>query len=445
MKGFDIPTVQLSLDTLIRECSNRKIPKEDLFYQFCSWNRENVHEVFKYRKFNYDFIDYLTLYNDGEHVLGYVGPSYDDFLINICRFLGIWKRKDTKDDQDLTNRLLERIERLRNIRSEYELRREFPILYDDLVQGRNYIRNVESMPQNTEEEQERYNEMRHYYYACGLRFRLDRFVQTQAEVYTRFVTRRKEYKELIQNKSFNSFFRNNFNMDKVAMLAVHGYLLKCEGATDEETYDKYMNLINLYLESNYDKEVAITTTKGVIVNRRTIEERLQKLKKRHPEKEVLAGWELVPEGKEVRKATQVSGPRSILMQEVDIDALKRAGERKENFYANSAYTAKVIGLEKYKGYVGYIYPNGEVLLDREYHEETPKSDKENAIYNMKVGDFETLSRLDKTVLRKHPKVGRIYHSKNWEKKAQEIVDRLGTIEDQVEVLRLVKKLKERRA
>ena len=445
MKGFDIPTVQLSLDTLIRECSKTNIPKDDLFLKFRAWNRENVHEVFKYRKFNFDFIDYVTLYNDGEHVLGFIGPCYDDFLMNICRFLGVRKHKETKDDQDLTNRLLERIERLRNVRSEYELRREFPVLYDDLVQGRNYIREVEQMPLETTEEQERYSDMRHYYYACGLRYRLDRFIQTQAEVYTRFVTRRQEYKELIQNKSFNTFFRNNFDMDKVAMLAVHRYLLCCEDATDEETYDKYMNLINLYLTSNYNKDVAIVTTGGKIVNKRTIEERLQKLKKRHPEKEVLAGWELVPEGKEDRKITQTGAPRTLFMREEDVDALRRAGHRKEDFYAKSAYTAKVIGLEKYKGYVGYIYPNGEVLLDREYQEESPKSDKENAIYNMKVGDFETLSRLDKTVLRKHPKVGRIYHSKNWEKKAQAIVDRLGTLEDQIEVVQLVKKLKEKRA
>ena len=444
MKGFEIPTVQLSLDTIIRECNKSGLPKDDIFYKFSKWNRENIHDVFKYRKFNFDFIDYVTLYNDGNHVIGFIGPCYDDFLMNICRFLGVRKRKDEKDDEVLTNRLLERIERLKNVRSEYELRREFPVLYDDLIQGRNYIREVENMPQTTPEEQARYEEMRHYYYACGLRYRLDRFIKTQAEVYTRFVTKRHEYKEVIQNKSFNSFFRNNFDMDKVAMLAVHRYLLCCEDATDEETYNKYMNLINLYLESDYNKDVAITSTGGSIINRRTIEERLQRIKKRHPEKEVLAGWELVPEGKEVRKATETREPRSILMQEVDVDSLRRAGKRKEAFYAQSAYTAKVLGLEKYKGYVGYIYPNGEVLLDREYQDDAPKRDKENAIYNMKVGDFEALSRLDKTVLRNNPKVGRIYHSKNWEKKAQAIIDRLGTLEDQKEVIQLVKRLKEKR-
>ena len=439
-----VPTINLSLHTLLRECRSTTRPQEDMFVDISLWNRENIHQIFRYRKFNYDFVDYITCYNDGEHVIGYLKPSYDDFLISITRFLGAYTSSDVVDNEELTEKLLQRVEKLKQIKTTYELKKEFPFLYDDLMQGRKYLDAVEKMAKETEEEQERYEAAKHYYYSCGLRRNVERFVTTQAEVYRRFVTQRKEYKKLIESKSFNRYMKNNFDMDKVAMLAVHTYLCRCEKATDEEEYQKYMSLIEKYLESNYNKDVAVTTKNGFVINKRILEERINLLKRKHAEKEVLAGWELVPEGKELVRVTTDHKPRVLKMTEVDIEALRKAGKRKEAFYQESAYTAKVVGLEKYKGYVGYIYPNGEVLLDREYRDDSPKSDKANAIYNMKVGDFETLSRLDKTTLRDNPRVGRIYHSKHWEDKAKEIVNRVGTLEEQKEVVQLVKRLKEKR-
>ena len=443
VKDFNIPTVNLSLDTLIRECSKKTRPGEDIFADLSLWNRENIHEIFRYRKFKYDFIDYVTCFNDGESVIGYIRPSYDDFLIKLCRILGLSVGKEIKDDNSLTEKLMARVERLKQIQSERELRKEFPVLYDDLTQGRGFINDVEQMPKKTEEEKKRYDSLRHYYYSCGLKQRIDRFIKTQGELYTRYVTRRHEYKELISKKSINRFFGQNFDMDKVALYTIHLYLYRCEHATSEEEYEQYMSYVEKYLKSDYDKNVAIQTKNGYIVNQTTIMMRINALRKKHAKKEVLAGWELVPEGKLPKTVKQEGTPRTITMTEKDVDVLRQVGRQKQEFYESTPYMARVIGLEQYRGYVGYIYPNGQVLLDREFNEDAPSSAKGNAIYNMKVRDFEALSRMDKTTLRNNPRVGRIYHSKHWEEKAREVIDRQADLLDHEEAVQLIKRLKQK--
>ena len=144
----------LSLEILIRECSNTQRPNEDLFYDFSYANRENIHSIFKYRKFNYDFTDTLTCYNDGEHIIGYIGPSYDDFLYNVLRFLGLEHKNKVEDNEELTKKMLERVKRLSEIKTELELQKEFPVLFDDLIQGRRFIQGVERMSRKTEEEKQ---------------------------------------------------------------------------------------------------------------------------------------------------------------------------------------------------------------------------------------------------------------------------------------------------
>ena len=449
MKDFNIPTVNLSMDTLIHECSKTSRPTEDIFVDLSLWNRENIHEVFRYRKFNYDFIDYVTCFNDGEHVIGMIRPSYDDFLIKVSRILGITDTREIVDDENLTKRLLGRIERLKQITSERELRYEFPSLYDDLIQGRGFINAVEQMPKKTAEEQAIYERLRHYYYSCALKQRIDRFVKTQVELYTRFVTKRKEYKELISSKSMNGYFRNNFDMDKVALYAAHQYLYRCEHASSDEEYEEFMSYLDKYLNSDYNKEVEIRTKKGTIINFANLLERIKKVKEKHDSPEVLVNWELVPEGEQITFAREVETPRALSMKKQDVEALKEAGRRKEEFYTKTHPIGIIRGKEKndryigQKRYVGYVYPNGQVLLDTEFDIGAPSSAKGNAIYNMKVRDFEKLSRMDKTVLRNHPKVGRIYHSKHWEEKAQEIIDRQGDLLDQEEAKELIRKLRKK--
>ena len=137
-------TVSLSLDTIIRECSKRKDLQRDHFMYFSLQNRENIHEIFKYKKFNDDFTSRVECFNTGEYAVGTIRPSYDEFLSKLLRILNVKQTPSMKDDDALTKVLLDRVEVLRNLRNEWELQFEFPLLYKDLKDGRKYYDSLQT-------------------------------------------------------------------------------------------------------------------------------------------------------------------------------------------------------------------------------------------------------------------------------------------------------------
>ena len=441
-RDTNIPLANLSLQTLIRECSLHKISDYDLYQNLALMNRENIHQVFRYRKFRYDFVDFVTNYTNGEYIVGNIRPSYDDFLYHIVSFLNLREPGKIEDDSNLTEKLYDRVKRLKSIQSEFELLEEFPVLYDDYIQGRKFIQTVEGTFRKTEEEKKRYEEDRHYYYACALKRNLKNFLDTQSELYYRFITNRMEYKNLIESKNFNAYFREHFDQNKLAMYSIHEYLTICEYSTSLSTIQKYLKYITMYRESSYDKSCVLTLEDGRIVDWESLESRMNSVWEEWNSSQTLIPWILVPNGEKISKVKKEKNNTekvSVLNYE-EMEHLRKVGEEKNEFYENTPYSMKAIGLHKNRGYVAYIYPNGEVLLDRIYDDKHPKTALGDAIYSMKASDFEELSRYDKSVLFHHSKVGRIIHSKSWKEKAMQIIEREGTSQEKEDAKILVKRL-----
>ena len=65
----------------------------------------------------------------------------------------------------------------------------------------------------------------------------------------------------------------------------------------------------------------------------------------------------------------------------------------------------------------------------------------NAIYNLNVCDFETLSRLTKKQLQQNPKVKKLCHIGNWQEKVDKIIQRDATEIDEYNTNLLIKRLK----
>ncbi len=442
-----VNTLNLSLKTIIRECSKHPESKEAVFQRFSLENRENVHEIFRYKKFLYDFTDYVSCYNDGNYVLGKIHPCYEEFFRFIGVFLGV--EPPFEDNEEFTKRCDERIERLKSITSEIELKTEFPHLYHDLMLGRSYIKNIKDKRRMFPVNQELYEEDEHYYYSCAMKYGLKNFIASQAELYSRFVHKRDEYRKLIESKSYNRFFRENFDVSKVALLAVYEYCRICESTEDINTLKKYSNLIDKYFHSNFDKNVRITLDNKTVIDYTQIvyySLRIKgKIKRIENQKEIRLGIKLVPEGSEPKivKLDSTKEPRPEIYSQEEYARLREKGRRKQEFYQNSSYLRVAYGLEQYDGYMGYIYPNGEVLLDYKYNEFAPRTAANNAIYRMNIGDLETLGGLDKTTLRNHPKVTRIIHSKNWEEKAKTFIKRKSTEEERRKTLEIIERLEQK--
>ena len=91
--------------------------------------------------------------------------------------------------------------------------------------------------------------------------------------------------------------------------------------------------------------------------------------------------------------------------------------------------------------IAVTYENGEVLLDTVYDDNNPRTAIGNATYNIKASDFELISGLDKGELKSHPKVRKLNHSKSWETRVLEIINRENTLEEREDTVQLVKRLK----
>ena len=439
----------LSLHTLIRECSKDPQEARKHYSYFEMVNRSRIHEVFAYKKFNDDFIDNLTVYNNGEYLIGRIRPCYDEFIAKLMIILNIKPLDKVADDDSLTRILLERVEVLKGITSEIELKHEFPYLYKDLQDGRRYIRNIEAQRDfdDNKEREEELADKEHYYYSCGLRKSLTNFVRTQSEVYKRFIERRHELKEKQASTSYNGYIVNNFDMNKVYMYTMHEYLRICEKSNDEELIKFYLRLIDKYLESDKDKNCYIITDENIRVDISSILIRIENLKRRISDNSNVVEWILVPEGKDykrVRRVERKHEEKPFIFNYEEVQRLKNIGAKKKTFYEATPYIAKAVGLRRYRGYVAYIYANGKVILDREYNEDNPKTAVENAAYIIEARDFEELSKKEKPELIRDPKAQRKYHTKNFESKLTEIIENQGTKKEQEEAKQLVLRLKTRR-
>ena len=436
-------TINLNTRALIKYCSNGTIPEEDIMYKLRIINRRaesNVHNVFGYRKFNDDFVDQVTVYcdEDGNSTIKF---SYNDFLLKLFKYLNIDKKPQNMTEEEIEEALNEKLIVLNSSSIKENLRHEFPLIYRDYRDGLTYLREVQRMREYTEEERNRKNIQKKHFYQCALHPTYYKFVDRQKDLYGRFVNRRCEYKKAVDESNLNKFFAKYFDMNKVAMYTANRYLNICESSKDENQIKYYMSLVEKYLESDYDKSVEIEVENNLKINLDIINERLSKVRKKFAPEIALVNWELIPSGKDgiIRGDSR---PRSrVPLTEAELAILRNKGEKKEAFYKKSKPYAKAYGTLKHDCYVAYIYENGEVLLDTLYDESNPKTAVGNATYNIKADCFEMISGLDKGELKRHPNVVKLNHSKNWETRVLEIINRENSVEEKEAAKQLVKRLK----
>ena len=424
----------LSLKEMVRECSNGTISYAKMLSAFEKANRHNIHEVFRYQKFQEDFVDVITCYSDGKHVLGYIGASYTEFLKKLSHILNV--KTEEKENEETDSKFNERLEDLKHIRIKEQLMEEFPVIYQDYANGFAYLREMRK-----EENPDKRESKRHYYFSCGLRKGFSNFIESQYQVYERFVSRRREYENRIHSRSFNALVRKYCDVSKVAMYVVHTYLLICENTEDESILLEYLPVIQNYMEKSKYEKTGYIRIHHELVDYESISARYQVLKERIQKQKKEVYWQLVPNGKEYPESLKKSGKeRKLEMSDTEYRRLYAKGIEKQKFYESTPYLARVVGTLKYEGYMAYIYPNGEVILDRAFQEENISSAVGDAIYHLKAVDFELLSQCDKTTLKNHPKVERIIHSKYWKSKVRHIILQEGNKEDQEEAKKLIRRL-----
>ena len=456
-------TLNIDINKLIDICSNGRKTKEELLETFNIMNGKNVHDTFKYCKFNDNFIDKVACISDGTKIVGTLAPSYTEFLDKIFKILNVnpnLRYLIAADDDNLEEVLKARIEILKTMQNEGALSKEFPMLYDDLRDGRKVINSIRQQLRNLDnissmtpiermaaKEDLKKAERQYYKYALSPGFFAkdpkETFIYKQVELYKRFVERRKEYKKLIEKNNYNKYIEKNFDKNKIALLVVNGYLDAMNATNDREKKLKYYNLVKLYLESDSVDRNAEIIVDGKTINFNTITAKAKSAHNKLTRVDIAMNVEFLPAGSgyDVVNGSENTGNRTHMTEE-EIANLIEVGRAIDEYYTNSNYSAKVIGLKKFAGYFAYIYPNGIVVLDKDFREKYP-STAEGAIYVMAARDFELLCGIGKTDLIKHPfLIGHRYHRGDWQSKIDEYINKEGTEIEQEESKQLIKRLQD---
>ena len=142
---------------------------------------------------------------------------------------------------------------------------------------------------------------------------------------------------------------------------------------------------------------------------------------------IQANWKFLPAGGlEQMILTAAQEPKGDVTEEEK----KRHQERlldlfieKKELYESSNPIAMIQGEDTFDGYIGFIYPNGKVILDKFFENvENGRVADGQAIYIMDFSDFVRLSVLPKRELIINPACRRIIHAGDWQSRVQEEIN-----------------------
>jgi len=133
--------------------------------------------------------------------------------------------------------------------------------------------------------------------------------------------------------------------------------------------------------------------------------------------------EIDKESSKENVTTSEEKPESTISVEESNDSKNTAALYHKIVLDKTNYKCKIVGKEKFAGYIGYIYANGLVAFEKLYENNLKKfSRKNNATYVMKFTNFAKFTRLTKQKIISYikntanPEVKRFYHSASWERK-----------------------------
>ena len=111
---------------------------------------------------------------------------------------------------------------------------------------------------------------------------------------------------------------------------------------------------------------------------------------------------------------------------------------KKEFYDSTDPFFRIVGKNTFEGYIGHIYTNGTVVLDKFFeNQETGRVANGEAVYVMNINDFYRLSNLPKQQLIYNPSCKRIYHSGDWKERVKEKIERSTPTKTAAELKKLI--------
>lgn len=476
-------SLELSVRTLLNECSSNKeqLEKElSLLQELYRTNIIKINGYTKAKEFFFDTFRIFTSYKTAETRI-YISPL--PFITKLKKFLNVSNPSIDFNDQTLAKELLKRVEELKKIVSISELRDKFPFIYSDYELSTRAFMQIKKyeIKHSKDVEPENQNIIKHQNHLYRV-FALDTdfrgFIIKQSTLYRNLVVRRQFVEGYTNRYPIDFSMFTGLDKEKFELYLADKYLQIAQESSDNKIKQQCIYYLATYIRETKTSEVKIRNDQGKEISFKQLVRRYKKFfqqnseikpideprenfkgyHKNHVENHVNkyffnnVNWQIVPPGSDEEVDSKVINSLNrrynyLTPTEKKQKILERYSvyERKRTFFANSGFIYKLYGQNSFEGYIAYIYENGEVLMEKFFDDHAnciPTVGE--AIYNIRAINFESLSKLSKPTLIKDKRCKRIIHTGNWEERSKKIIDRPSTPESKEEVRKLILKLKSKK-
>lgn len=473
--------ISIDIELLCNECCNNpkeaKIHFRDLFIQLI----EEINEKFK---FPYIGTTYSITFTLDDELRSYLVFEPNFIHIEVLELLGIPLDKFDGDilNPEIKKEIINKIDRIKSLRLEKDLEKEFPEIYiqyqrlvkfkkdyDILNYNHNKIINLRKIPEfhfnndiDSEEKKliEGKKQIEKYFDLFGINrrdFNFRKFIESTFKLFNRLYRRNElfDIMEYIFNYEIDlNKLDGNLDPKRFELFLAISHL----SAAKYLEYYKVQNIsyVTNYLKENKDNlndEISIllpdTTIDELIkeknITPRKVYELYQEYLLEHPEikisyeqredfigssekeieeyvdsysSELEVSWELLGELSEDGQYERTNSNNSVKQS---IENLERIFDEKQQFFEDNKPYLVIRGKNAFDGYIGYIYSNAKIVLERFYDNKGKTRLSSSAIYVMDVDEFIELSQKSKTEIIKNDLCKRITHHKGWEEKALKVV------------------------
>lgn len=388
--------------------------------------------------------------------------------LDFNEVLAIYENKDKY--QEFRSQVL-------NIKSEEELKQKLPRIYDlyidrqkcnvnfieleNLVNDKNVsleckLDNVSRMTNNFKECYSNFDLKREQELAKN--FSLQAFLERMVKALDNMII---NYEEIINIYLSHTLDISNFNpedADRLNLYIASKFMDEIELAEPQDK-QRFLFYLTNYFKDNVETQV--TRVKMKIDNKKitpiNLYERYKRVLAENPEllavnfsnndfqdmnqeeieefivaylSELAANWELIPSDdtsieKSVRNAAKRQYRHISEEERKEREAkLLNLYMEKKKFYDQTDPYFRIKGKQTFDGYVGYIYSNSLVILEKFYdNAEDVKIADNQAIYIMSMKDFYDLSQHSKSYLIANHLCKRVIHKRNWQERVSKYINK----------------------
>lgn len=396
---------------------------------------------------------------------------------NVCNDSTVESNIYNLDLKELTSR----IDRLRQIKDEVKLKREFPVLYKNyrkLLQLRRMIEetkrksgikkidvNIEPIILKALRENGMEVDSEQLRRVCNLSVEsYCNNVNKSIEAILDHIDEINEYldthpfildDESIDKEKLELYIATRFlnELENNLLINKQDYVYYIAGYFRESSFRKDATYPKIVVDSIIRPELGITKIlkEGVIITPRDLYKKFKEFLVKNPNVKPInfgdvdfsgmtlnevekfisdyletynAEWEIIPKSKYEEESIHILDKRKPNV--IDYDRLKDLFMEKIMFYTELDPFMIIKGKNTFDGYIGYIFSNGIVILDKFYENaDKGKVSRGDAIYYMKIEDFYRLSQYSKRELMKMKEVGRIIHRGNWMDIIKKLISQAG--------------------